>query len=61
MGVRDDQKQATREKVLEAARDLFNDVGYEETTIRAIAERAGVELVRMEVWETSTNRATYIP
>ena len=22
---------------------------------------AGVELVRMEVWETSTNRATYIP
>ncbi|OYW29526.1 MAG: TetR family transcriptional regulator [Caulobacter sp. 12-67-6] len=44
MGVRDDQKQATREKVLEAARDLFNDVGYEETTIRAIAERAGVSV-----------------
>jgi len=44
LGVRDDQKQATREKVLEAARDLFNDVGYEETTIRAIAERAGVSV-----------------
>ncbi|ALL12379.1 TetR/AcrR family transcriptional regulator [Caulobacter henricii] len=44
MGVRDDQKQATREKVLVAARDLFNDVGYEETTIRAIAERAGVSV-----------------
>jgi AcrR family transcriptional regulator len=44
VGVRDDQKQATREKVLEAARDLFNDVGYEETTIRAIAERAGVSV-----------------
>lgn len=44
MGVRHDQKQATREKVLEAARDLFNDVGYEETTIRAIAERAGVSV-----------------
>lgn len=44
MGVRDEQKQATREKVLEAAGDLFNDVGYEETTIRAIAERAGVSV-----------------
>ncbi len=44
MGVRDEQKQATREKVLEAARDLFNETGYEETTIRAIAERAGVSV-----------------
>ena len=44
MGVRDEQKAATREKVLDAARDLFNDVGYEETTIRAIAERAGVSV-----------------
>ncbi len=44
MGVRNDQKQATREKVLEAARDLFNDTGYDETTIRAIAERAGVSV-----------------
>ncbi|MDB5455335.1 MAG: TetR family transcriptional regulator, partial [Caulobacter sp.] len=44
MGVRDDQKRATRERVLEAARDLFNDVGYDETTIRAIAERAGVSV-----------------
>jgi AcrR family transcriptional regulator len=44
VGVRDDQKQATREKVLEAARDLFNETGYDETTIRAIAERAGVSV-----------------
>ncbi|NGM51323.1 TetR/AcrR family transcriptional regulator [Caulobacter sp. 602-2] len=44
MGVRDEQKQATRERVLEAARDLFNETGYEETTIRAIAERAGVSV-----------------
>jgi AcrR family transcriptional regulator len=44
VGVRDDQKAATREKVLEAARDLFNEVGYDETTIRAIAERAGVSV-----------------
>jgi AcrR family transcriptional regulator len=44
VGVRNDQKQATREKVLEAARDLFNETGYDETTIRAIAERAGVSV-----------------
>ena len=44
MGLRDDQKRATRERVLEAARDLFNEVGYDETTIRAIAERAGVSV-----------------
>lgn len=44
MGVRDEQKQATRERVLVAARDLFNETGYEETTIRAIAEKAGVSV-----------------
>lgn len=44
LGVREEQKQATREKVLEAARDLFNETGYDETTIRAIAERAGVSV-----------------
>jgi AcrR family transcriptional regulator len=44
VGLRDEQKQATREKVIEAARDLFNETGYEETTIRAIAERAGVSV-----------------
>lgn len=44
MGVREQQKQATRAKVLEAARDLFDQVGYEETTIRAIADRAGVSV-----------------
>lgn len=44
MGVRNEQKAATREKVLEAARDLFNEIGYDETTIRAIAERAGVSV-----------------
>jgi TetR/AcrR family transcriptional regulator, cholesterol catabolism regulator len=44
VGVREEQKAATREKVLEAARDLFNEIGYDETTIRAIAERAGVSV-----------------
>jgi AcrR family transcriptional regulator len=33
---------ATRARVLNAARDLFDEVGYEETTIRMVAERAGV-------------------
>lgn len=44
MGVRNKQKAATREKVLSAARDLFNEIGYDETTIRAIADRAGVSV-----------------
>jgi AcrR family transcriptional regulator len=42
--VRATQKQGTRRKVLEAARDLFNEIGYDETTIRAIAERADVSV-----------------
>ncbi|MFN3857215.1 MAG: TetR/AcrR family transcriptional regulator [Caulobacter sp.] len=44
MGVRKEQKAATREKVLAAARDLFHEIGYEETTVRAVAERAGVSV-----------------
>jgi len=41
-GVRVVRKQATRERVLSAARDLFVEVGYEPATIRMIATRAGV-------------------
>jgi AcrR family transcriptional regulator len=44
LGVRETQKLETRRRVLEAARDLFNEIGYEETTIRAVAERAGVSV-----------------
>jgi AcrR family transcriptional regulator len=44
LGVREVQKQATREKVVEAARSLFEEIGYEETTIRMVAERAGVSV-----------------
>lgn len=44
MGVREVQKQATRDKVVDAARELFEEVGYEETTIRMVAERAGVSV-----------------
>ena len=38
------RKQATRERVLAAARDLFEEVGYDETTIRQIAARAEVSV-----------------
>jgi len=44
VGVRHTQKAATRERVVTAARDLFHEIGYEETTIRAIAEKAGVSV-----------------
>jgi TetR/AcrR family transcriptional regulator, cholesterol catabolism regulator len=35
---------ATRERVLAAARDLFDEVGYEDATIREVARRAGVSV-----------------
>ena len=41
-GSRAARKQATRDRVLAAARDLFDEVGYEASTIRMIATRAGV-------------------
>jgi AcrR family transcriptional regulator len=42
--LRDARKQATRRRVLEAARDLFEQVGYEDATIRDIAKAAGVSV-----------------
>jgi AcrR family transcriptional regulator len=39
---RRDKKLMTRGRVLTAARDLFDEIGYDETTIRMVAERAGV-------------------
>jgi len=44
LGLRQMQKLATRDRVVGAARELFEGVGYEETTIRMIAERAGVSV-----------------
>lgn len=44
MSVRSVQKEATRRRVLEAARELFETEGYEETTVRAIAKLAGVSV-----------------
>lgn len=44
MSVRQSQKEATRKRVLDAARDLFESRGYEETTVREIARVAGVSV-----------------
>jgi AcrR family transcriptional regulator len=43
-GVRQTQKEATRRRVLAAARELFDTVGYQGATIREIARRAGVSV-----------------
>jgi AcrR family transcriptional regulator len=42
VSIRKSQKEATRQRVLDAARDLFESQGYEETTVREIARRAEV-------------------
>ncbi len=44
LGARDRQRAATRERVLNAARELFDEAGYQATTIRQIASRAGVSV-----------------
>src|SRR3954468_11009157 len=41
---RQSQKQATRNRVIEAARELFDTQGYQGTTIREIARHAGVSV-----------------
>src|ERR1041385_6075355 len=41
-GFRASQKEATRKAVLEAAREEFERVGFEEANLRAIAKRAKV-------------------
>lgn len=43
-GTRAARKLATRERVLAAARDLFDEVGYELATVRLIASKAGVSV-----------------
>lgn len=39
---RDRQKQQTRQIILEAAKELFETLGFDKTTIRAVAKYAGV-------------------
>src|SRR5207244_2446742 len=43
-GGRTPKGEQTRALILQTALDLFRERGYEETTMRAIAERAGVAL-----------------
>ena len=43
-GVRQSQKEATRNRVIVAARELFDAQGYQETTVREIARQAGVSV-----------------
>ncbi len=43
-GARQTQKEATRNRVIAAARNLFDTQGYEGTTIREIARQAGVSV-----------------
>ena len=42
--VKTDKGQQTRAAILEAALEMFREQGYEQTTMRAIADRAGVAL-----------------
>jgi AcrR family transcriptional regulator len=44
INARQSQKEATRNRVILAARELFDEQGYEGTTIRQIAKRAGVSV-----------------
>lgn len=44
MSIRKLQKEATRRRVIDAARELFEAKGYQETTIREIARQAGVSV-----------------
>ena len=41
---RERQKAETRDLILESARELFDKLGYEKTTVRAVAQKAGVGL-----------------
>jgi AcrR family transcriptional regulator len=44
LSLRKSQREATRQRVLDAARELFETDGYDETTVRAIARRAKVSV-----------------
>jgi len=37
------RRSRSRQAILTAARELFSDLGYEQTTVRAVAHRAGVD------------------
>src|SRR5579872_3813361 len=43
LGVGGPRSEGTRRTILHAARDIFGTRGYEQTTIRAVAARAGID------------------
>ena len=45
MGVREDKKRDTRERLERAALDLFATRGYDRTTMEAVAAQAGVSMI----------------
>lgn len=44
MTLRQARREATRSRVIEASRKLFEEIGYQETPVRAIAQGAGVSV-----------------
>lgn len=44
MGIREEQKQQTYQKILEAIQELVNEKDYEAITIREIAQHAGISV-----------------
>jgi AcrR family transcriptional regulator len=44
LGLREQNKLETRQRIREAARDLFSKYGYDQTTLRQVAQRAHVGL-----------------
>ncbi|MER7673593.1 TetR family transcriptional regulator [Kitasatospora sp. NPDC096128] len=42
-GGRGERRSRSRQAILAAARELFSELGYEQTTVRAVAHRAGVD------------------
>lgn len=44
MGIREDKKQQTNQKILKAVRELVNEKNYDSITIREIAARAGISI-----------------
>ncbi|MEV7597317.1 TetR family transcriptional regulator [Kitasatospora sp. NPDC089797] len=42
-GPRGERRTRSRQAILAAARELFSELGYEQTTVRAVAHRAGVD------------------
>ena len=73
MRVTADRERETRRRIVDCARNLFNDKGFEQTTTRDIAEAAGIaagtmfnyfptkETLAMTIVDAAITRATRTP